>query len=235
MYDILYVIGDSYTTPDCCVQVNDSYWKKFGQFIQADTIVNHSHPGKCNQSMLRNAMRFCLDNSDKKIFVLVGLTTIYRLDYQDFSFENNDNTENGNMAELYIHNFEMHNNKSMGEYDKWFVDKWTYEHTFCNLTNSIIAHAYFFESKNVDYLIHNCSVPLNEDIYNPFLKSFCIELRNKKSIPNLFTNTYYSLNKEKGIKPADFEQYGWMGHHGEEGNQVYFEYLKQVYEREYLT
>jgi len=234
MYDILYVIGDSYTTPDCCVQVDDSYWKKFGQFIQADTIVNHSHPGKCNQSMFRNAMRFCLDNSDKKIFVLVGLTTIFRLDYQDTSFENIKNKNNGNEAEIFIHNLELQN-ASHEELDKWFIEKWTYEHTFCNLVNAIIAHSSFFKSRNIDYLIHNCSSPLHEDIDSPFLKSFCLELGKDYKIPNLFGNTYLSLNKDRGIKPVDFQQYGWNGHHGKEGNQVYFEYLKQIYNQEYLT
>lgn len=236
MYDILYVIGDSYTTPRVCVKVEDSYWKKFADLIKADSVINHSHQGKGNQNMLRNAMRFCLDNPNKKIFILIGLTTISRFDYQDYNVENSYNKNNGNHSELFIHNFYIQeDNNKTEEYDKWFVEKWTYEHTFCNLINSIIAHAYFFKSVNVDYLIHNCSTPLVEDLYSPFLKSFCLELKKDTCIPNLFANTYYSLNKEKGIKPVDFEKYGWHGHHGSEGNQVYFEYLKQVVEREYLT
>ena len=232
MYDILYVIGDSYTTPNYCVDVEDSYWYKFGKLIQADEIVNHSHPGKCNSNMIRNAMRFCLENTDKKIFVLIGLTTLYRIDYQDYKFENEHNVQNGNLAELYIHNYDIKNDINA---DRLFIDRWTYEHTFANLLTSAISISGLFESKKINYLIHNCSAPLQRDSHLPFLSAFCNEVDIIPKIPNLYDNTYYSINRDKKIKPVDYDKYGYYGHHGAEGNEIYFRYLKSVYENVYLT
>ena len=34
----------------------------------------------------------------------------------------------------------------------------------------------------------------------------------------IFENTYYSVNYQDKIKPADFDTYGWQGHHGAKGN-----------------
>jgi hypothetical protein len=232
MYDILYVIGDSYTTPNYCVDVEDSYWHKFGKLIQASEIINHSHPGKCNPNMIRNTLRFCLENTDKKIFILIGLTTMYRLDYQDYNFKNEQNVQNGNLAELYIHNYDIKNDKNS---DRTFINRWTYEHAFANLLTSTISLSGLFESRKIDYLIHNCSTPLKRDIFLPLLSTFCNELDTIPKIPNLYDNTYYSTNKDKKIKPVDYDEYGYHGHHGAEGNEVYFHYLKSVYENIYLT
>jgi len=234
MYDLIYVIGDSYTTTNYCVDVKDSYWHKFGKLIQANEIINHSHPGKCNSNMIRNALRFCLENADKKIFVLLGLTAIYRLDYQDYNFENEHNVQNGNLPELHIHNYDIKNNKN-NSIEHLFIDRWTYEHTFVNLLTSIITLSSLFESKKVDYLIHNCSSPLKRDMYLPLLSAFCNELDTIPKIPNLYDNTYYSTNEDKKIKPVDYDKYGYYGHHGAEGNEIYFQYLKSVYENVYLT
>jgi hypothetical protein len=34
----------------------------------------------------------------------------------------------------------------------------------------------------------------------------------------IFDNTYQSVNYNDSIKPADFDQYGWLGHHSVVGN-----------------
>jgi hypothetical protein len=38
----------------------------------------------------------------------------------------------------------------------------------------------------------------------------------------LFKDTYYGINININ-KPADFDQYGWNGHHDAVGNQYFFE------------
>ena len=38
----------------------------------------------------------------------------------------------------------------------------------------------------------------------------------------IFDNTYYSVNYQDQIKPVDFDEYGWQGHHGPEGNANWY-------------
>lgn len=226
-YDILYVIGDSYTTPDFCVSVEDSYWSKFAKYINADIIVNHSHPGKNNSNMLRNAVRFVLENKEKNIFVLIGLTSLCRLDYYNRSIINLFNDKNGNTSELYIHNYDK---KQSSEFDKWFVSTWCYEFSLVNLLKDILTSAAFFQLNKVDYLIQNCSATHQQELHNPLVKLFTQEVNKDLRVPNLYKDSFHNLNLELGIKPADYDNYGWHGHHGSEGNEIYFQYLKQKFE-----
>lgn len=226
-YDILYVIGDSYTTPNVCVNVEDSYWNKFAKHINADVTVNHSHPGKNNSNMLRNAIRFVLENKGKNIFVLIGLTTLYRVDYYNDSIVNHYNDKNGNTSELYIHNYDK---KQSSEFDKWFVSTWCYDFLLVNLLKDILTSAAFFQLNKVNYLIHNCSIIIHQELHNPLVKSFTQEVNKDLRVLNLYKDSFHNLNLEQGIKPADYDRYGWNGHHGPEGNEIYFQYLKQKFE-----
>jgi hypothetical protein len=38
----------------------------------------------------------------------------------------------------------------------------------------------------------------------------------------VFDNTYQSINAIDQIKPADFDLYGWQGHHGPAGNRNWY-------------
>jgi len=38
----------------------------------------------------------------------------------------------------------------------------------------------------------------------------------------IFENTYLSINEQDNIKPPDFDQYGWQGHPGSDGNLNYY-------------
>ena len=79
----------------------------------------------------------------------------------------------------------------------------------------------WLDSINANYLILNLSKDLDENNqWGPsnFVLPYC--KTHKKCV--LFKNTYHGINL--GInKPADFDQYGWNGHHGASGNKYFFE------------
>lgn len=226
----MYVIGDSYSTPNCCVAVQDSYWSKFAYHISANTVINHSHIGKNNVNMFRNAVRFVLENKNQKIFVMLGLTSFYRIDYYNEAITNTYNKENGNRAELYVHNYER---QRTNEFDKWFVTNWSYEFLLANLLKDILTTSAFLQKYNVDYFIHNCAEAVPAENDNPLVKSFTFEVNKDQKVLNLYKDSFHAINFEKGVKPADYDQYGWHGHHGAEGNENYFHYLKQKFDEIY--
>ena len=220
MYDIIYIDGDSYSTPDFCCPIADSYWYKFKNHINAIEYVNYAQPGKSNFSMIRNALRFYLQNKDKRIFFLIGFSHLYRSDFQD---DKNQNPLNKfNFEERFIHQHIY--------VDKPDIVRATYEHEVLNFMTNCLLLYNFLESKNINFILHNCSNPYIEDIYSPLLKDFWLEILNLDKIPNLLNNTYLSINELKKIKPIDFEKHGWVGHHGPEGNLEYFNFLKQHYD-----
>ena len=42
---ILYVFGDSFSTPGFCVEPKDSFWGLLAKDLRVDKIVNYSHEG----------------------------------------------------------------------------------------------------------------------------------------------------------------------------------------------
>lgn len=231
-YDTLYVIGDSYTTPGLCVSIDDSYWTKFGNHINANNVINHAHPGKNNRNMLRNAVRYVLENKNKKNFVLIGLTHLARIDYYSESKINSHNEKNGNYAELHIHNYD-YNKQHTSENDKWFVSLWSHNFQLANLLTDIITTMSFFNANKIDYLIHNCSLGIPEENFDPLVSSFTEEVNRNLKVLNLYKDSWHSLTYEKRIKPVDFDLYEWFGHHGKEGNDIYYQYLKKKYDNIY--
>lgn len=228
---IVYVDGDSYTTPNFCVDSKDSYWQLFGNYLNARSITNYAYAGKSNTGMIRNAMRFVLDNPDSEVFVLLGFSHLERLDYFDINFSkgHQPDIKNPNPSERGVRSCPLYSSAQPDEiikYDREFEE---------SIFLSQLLSAYgFFKNKNIKFIFHFCSVPLLQDNLRPLINTFLIEIKQYKEIVNLFDNTYMTLNQKLGIKPSDFNQYSWMGHHGEQGNKAYADFLinkyKEIYE-----
>lgn len=79
----------------------------------------------------------------------------------------------------------------------------------------------WLDSKLANYLILNLSKDLDkQNIWGP--SEFVLEHALQHPRCMLFENTYRGINLNK-IPPADFDQYGWDGHHGPDGNRYFFE------------
>ena len=103
----------------------------------------------------------------------------------------------------------------------------------CALPILLNAHG-FFKYRGKKFIFHCCTKPLEVNKI-PLIDDFVDEINGQPEIVNFFGDTYLSLNQNKGIKPADYDKHGWMGHHGAEGNRVYAEFLiskyKEVYDK----
>ena len=79
----------------------------------------------------------------------------------------------------------------------------------------------WLDGVGANYLICNVTKPLLEDNWwgpSEFVLKHAID--HDRCL--LFKNTYYSVNYNIH-KPADYDTYGWCGHHGAEGNKLYYE------------
>jgi hypothetical protein len=77
----------------------------------------------------------------------------------------------------------------------------------------------WLDNKSANYCIINLSKEFMDDgpATGKFIQAQCYT--HPRNI--LTENTYYTVNL--GInKPADFDLYGWHGHHGPDGNQYFF-------------
>lgn len=230
-YDKLWVFGDSFSTPNFCVKAKNSFWGLTATKLSVNKLFNYSWPRNSLDSIVHTLI--CEQRGDSwgdaydwsNDFFLIGVPPLSRLtvvsknnqietlaneiniqqDWKDFNFDVTSHRGLINLSSYCDVNFAIHEDSS-----------WTQTQAMRNifLLNS------WLDSKKANYLIVNLSVNFYDD--NSSFGNFLLEqcLNHPRNV--LFTNSYYNINLNIN-KPADFDQYGWLGHHGPAGNQRFFE------------
>lgn len=225
-YETLYVFGDSYTTPGYCVDPKDSFWGLTASYANINTIINYSMPGHP-----WDGVKHVLASESKKIewnssLLLICIPPLERfLVFDDFKnstwhyhkYENWVSSEHVVECERGLipyrhfdqaHEVAMFAERSLVETfalrDLFFIDQW-------------------LQRVNANYLFINL---VGRDLdskthWSPSEFVLPYFLEHKNSI--LFENGYHSLNRQDNIKPADYNDYKWGGHHGPEGNANFFQ------------
>ena len=190
----LYVIGDSYTTPYYCVDPQESFWGLAGKELGVEQIVNVSQPGYSFESICQ---------------LLIGMQNQYKYNWQkDFFIIGLPPLERITVFD---------NHKDTEAKSTIFNQDWTET----NILREIYLLTKWLDSVDANYLISNNSKPLDkENVWGP--SEFVLKYAIDHNRCLLFENTYYSVNYNVH-KPTDYDQYGWYGHHGAKGNQLFYE------------
>ena len=241
---ILYVDGDSCSTPNLAVNESDSYWKLFADHIGADKIINYSYPGKSVEGMLRSATRFIVENDTTDVFLLIGLSFLCRrdeiLDGPVGPWEKGATPyPNPNPAEPHIGSKNLWSpakNKGLiaqiarqlniqggGHIDDLQES---------NFYSNIILFNSFLQSRKVKNLMHYHAIPIKRK-KSVMLDSLRNEVDQMPNVLNLHQDTLLTWGMRNKIKPVDFDRYGWVGHYGAEVNKLYANYLIENYQRVY--
>ena len=222
----LHVFGDSYSTPNVCVSPQESFWGLTAQDLEVDKIQNYSHIGFSLDHVLHILLNETFDFSTD--YFLIGIppliryvayndsyNTTWNLTEFDRDFTKNSQTINC-LSNTQRFNFERQFENNVNEVDR-FNAEWN--DVQC-LEKIFLLHQYL-KSQNVKFMIVNLSVPI---VYQDLWPAGCNIMIRVKQLTEcvVFDNTYYSVNYQDQIKPADFDQYGWVGHHGAEGNQNWY-------------
>lgn len=220
----LWVFGDSYTTPNFCVAPEDSFWGLAAKHLSAETIINLSWSGCSWTSVQHNLISKQKEYNWKEDFFIIGMPPLERLtvfdNYKDTKYHCDVyNTSNWQKCQELL---PCHNGLETiaGQVARDLVIYSDRSWLETQVLNSVFLLTQWLDSKHARYVIVNLSKPLDSDnMWGPtiFNLGYCKE--HPRCI--LFDNTYFSVN-ENVHKPVDFNQYGWMGHHGADGNKHFF-------------
>jgi len=225
----LNVFGDSYSTPDFCVSPPESFWGLAAKDLNVEQIVNFSHPGFSVDTVLH-----ILTNENFNFandYFLIGIPPIIRyIAYGDgakkrwlakkfniefavdyLSVNSLDNTRPLKFEEQFKNDREKVDN---------FDGNWS---AVQSLEKIFLLHQYL-TLNNAKFLILNLSVPPAYQDRWPTGQSIMRKVNALKECV-IFDNTYQSVNQNDNIKPADFDLYGWQGHHGAAGNLNWYNKL----------
>jgi hypothetical protein len=217
------VFGDSFTTPNICVNPIDSFWMNTARLLNVDKVYNYSWPGNSLDSIIHNLIsdsdQYDWDND----FFLIGIPPLARLtvvseddtkSYHRFVFDIDANEVDQQLILCHhgLKNVSFYNDTTAIRFED---PSWT-EIQACR---NIFLLNQWLDSEHANYFVVNLSKDFMTDspATGKFLQENCYN--HPRNI--LIDDTYYNLNL--GInKPPDYDQYGWGGHHGPVGNKYFF-------------
>ena len=218
----LNVFGDSFSTPDAHVSPAESFWGLAAKDLGVAEIVNYSHSGFSLDHVIHILLNenFNFEND----YFLIGIPPLFRhVVYNDNSACNwvattfNTKFVSGHMPIRSLENtlkftFEqqfLNNKQEADRFNAEWLDVQSLEKIF-------LLHQYMTLNKT-KFLILNLTIPiLYQDMW-PAGQGIMHKVNALKECV-IFDNTFQSVNFHDQIKPADFDQYGWVGHHGAAGN-----------------
>jgi hypothetical protein len=225
-YNKLWVFGDSYVTPDVCVPAQESFWGLTAAKFDIPVIMNYSRPGNSVDSvchlLISEQDQYNWDND----LFLIGLPPLERItvfdDFKDTPYYGRrieTSTWNRTEVQLQSHHGLVANRSFSDDMQLIIHSDRSWLET--QILRTIFLLTSWLDANNANYVIVNCSEPLDSNnIRGP--SNFVLPYAKKHTKCILFKDTYYDINYNVN-KPADFDQYGWHGHHGPAGNKHFFE------------
>ena len=223
----LYVFGDSYTTPYVCVDPQESFWGLAGKQLGVEQIVNVSRPVNSFDSVcqLLIGMQNQYKYNWKEDFFIIGLPPLERItifdDHKDTEYKSKIIDRDWNEIGTTIEAHRGLVSKQFYGEDQFLITHADRSWTETQILREIYLLTKWLDGVGANYLICNVTKPLLEDNWwgpSEFVLKHAID--HDRCL--LFDNTYYSVNYDIH-KPADYDLYGWYGHHGAEGNKLYYE------------
>lgn len=224
-YKKVWVFGDSYTTPDYCVNPQDSFWGLTGAAVNADVICNSSWPSNSFSSVVQMLINMQDQFDFENDLLLIGIPPLERLTFFDNYKDTHYNTKIID-TKIWQHKDQdisshtgLENIKLEKLKELVLLDDRAWTETMA--LNTIFLITTWLDAQKANYMIINLSKPFDcDNIWGP--SSFVLPYAQNHSRCILFDDTYYSINLEINY-PADFSKHGWTGHHGPAGNQYFFE------------
>lgn len=225
-YNRLWVFGDSHSTPDVCVSPEQSFWGLAAVTLSVDSVINCSRPklsfDSVCQMLIGEQQRYDFDRD----FFIIGLPPLERItvfdDYKDTALASSifdTKTWQAETSNVASHHGLV--NLQYKELDKLSILISDRSWIETQVLRQIFLITQWLDSCKANYVIVNLCKNLDPDNrWGPsqFILDYCINHRRCK----LFDGSMYDVNLNIN-RPADYDNFGWHGHHGPVGNMHFFE------------
>lgn len=226
----LHVFGDSYSTPDYCVSVPDSWWGLLAQDLEVSNVINWCWSGNNVENIAQTL--FCYQNEiQRNEFIVIALPPMGRI--TTYNPDLADSRPLKPTKRLYNNNLECIDEwsiltqqglveQSVHHMSKDFVLTWDPGYAEAVALRNIGLLLKYFETNPM--MVVNASVP-----FQPLTEWSTLRMAQDQVFDDprveLF-ETYYTVNKDKH-RPVDFDEWEWMGHQGAPGNLEFYNRVVQ--------
>lgn len=225
-YNKLWVFGDSHSTPNVCVLPQESFWGLTAREISANAVINCSRPKLSFDSVCQMLVGEQQRYNFEQDFFIIGLPPLERItifdNHKDTALTSSTfDTKNwqAELGDVVSHRGLV--NLQYKELDKISVLISDRSWIETQALRQIFLITQWLDSKHANYVIVNLSKNLDKNNHwgpSQYILDYCINHNRCQ----LFDNSLYDVNLDIN-KPADFNEYGWFGHHGPAGNRNFFE------------
>ncbi len=220
----LWVFGDSYTTPYECVHPSESFWGLLAAQANFSEIKNCSRRKNSLDSVFQLVIGMHSEFDWQQDFLIIGIPPLERItvfdDFKDTAYtgrqfvvdtwQEQEFNIQCHRSLVCLHGYEQ------GHTVAYHMRTWTEVQAM----RQLFLLTQWLDAKQAHYLIVNLEQAWDKNNRWPpseQLLDYC--LAHPRCI--LFDNTYRSINQDVN-PPADFDQFGWAGHHGATGNAWFF-------------
>lgn len=223
----LNVFGDSYSTPEFCVDSKDSFWGLMARDLAVKNICNYSHPGFSLDHIIHIILNESFDFEND--YFCVCIPPLVRYAAYDDSSHRVWNFKKivvdsfvGQDARVHsLDNVIVLNFRDIFDNHPTALEKFSAEWHDVQSLEKIFLLARYLKSVSAKFLILNLSNPIYYQDAWPAGKNIMKTVADMKECI-IFNDTYYSVNLQDKIHPKDYDQYSWHGHHGENGNKNWY-------------
>jgi hypothetical protein len=227
-YNKLWVFGDSYSTPNVCVSPQESYWGLVSTRLKTNTIINCSRPKLSFDSVCHMLVGEQQHYDFDKDFFVIGVPPLERItvfdNFKDTALVNS--TFDTETWSVELSNVASHHgliNYQYKELDKLALSVLINDRSWVETQalRQIFLITSWLDSQNANYIILNHSKNLDKNNHwgpSQYILDYC--LKHPRCI--LFDNSFYDVNLNIN-RPADYDKFGWHGHHDAAGNKHFFE------------
>jgi len=222
-YNKLWVFGDSFTTPGYCVEPRNSFWGLAAAHCGIPVIQNCSRQVNSFDSVCQLLIGQQAQYNWTQDLFIIGIPPLERITVED-----NRSQYHGTQIDTGTwqqEDFEIPALQGLTSLQFYGSDTNLIIHTARTWVETQALRTVFLltawlDSVHAHYVIVNLSQPFFEQGGGP--NEFLVPYAVNHSRCILFKDTYRSINQDRN-PPADFDQYGWTGHHGPAGNRCFFE------------
>jgi len=225
-FDRIWVFGDSYMTPNICVDPYDSFWGLTAKFLGVKAILNVSRPGNSLDSVEQLLIGLQTQFDWTTDLLLIGVPPLERITV----FDDHKNTPYTGMeisTDTWIdEKFDVSCHRGLISLQNYGQDRQLILHNDRSwLETQVLRQLWlltvWLDSKQAKYIVINLSKDLDtNNRWGP--SEYVLDQMLEHSNCILFHDTYHGVNANIN-KPLDFDLYGWFGHHGPIGNRYFFD------------
>jgi hypothetical protein len=220
------VLGDSFSTPNYCVDPQQSFWGLAAQDLNIKHIVNYSHPKFSLDHVIHILLNENFDFTND--YFLIGIPPLIRYvaysDHSDNVWHSThfDSIFNSNVEEITsLNKTQRYAFEEQFVNDKHGIDRFNAEWNDVQNIEKIFLLAQYLKSLGSKFMVINLARPVVYQDQWHAGKNIMAKTKNLIECI-IFENTYYSVNLADQIKPVDYDMYGYCGHHGSIGNANWY-------------